>query len=293
MPESRGDVTIVVPVHNEIESIEGTLTALCDLREALTDNLEIILVDDGSCDGTEKLLAAKPEPDWRVIRHRERRGYGRSLKSGIAAAAYDVIAITDADGTYPIEKLPTLIKELRDNDCDMVVGARTGKSVKIPLARRPARWVLQRLANFLSGKKIPDLNSGMRVMRKTSLEKFIRILPDGFSFTTTLTLGMLTNGCDVKFLPIDYHQRKGHSKIRPIYDTLNFLQLIARTVLYFNPLRIFMPLSLILALLAFVILGASLVLFDRAMDVTFGVVLMTAVMVLTIGLLADLIDKRL
>ena len=175
----------------------------------------------------------------------------------------------------------------------MVVGARVGSKVKIPLIRKPAKWFITKLASYLTGTKIPDLNSGLRVMKKEVVEKYIRILPDGFSFTSTITLAMLTNGYSVKYVPIDYFRRYGKSKIKPIQDTLNFIQLIIRTVLYFNPLKVFVPLSLFLVLLAFLVLLGSWVLTGKVMDVTFGVVLMTAVMVMTIGMLADLIDKRL
>ncbi|GAB4544345.1 MAG: hypothetical protein Fur0020_13710 [Thermodesulfovibrionia bacterium] len=121
----------------------------------------------------------------------------------------------------------------------------------------------------------------------------MNILPDGFSFTTTITLAMLTNGYRVKYIPIDYHKREGKSKIRPIQDTLNFIQLIIRTILYFNPLRVFIPLSLSLVVLSFLVLLVSYLIFGKAMDVTFGVIMMAAVMVMAIGMLADLIDKRL
>ena len=130
-------------------------------------------------------------------------------------------------------------------------------------------------------------------MRRSSVERFLSILPDGFSFTTTITLAMLTSSLAVEFVPVEYKSRIGRSKIRPIYDTLNFLQLICRTVLYFNPLRVFIPLSLSLVAMSFLVLLLSWLFADRIMDVTFGVLFMTAVFVLAIGLLADLIDKRL
>jgi hypothetical protein len=130
-------------------------------------------------------------------------------------------------------------------------------------------------------------------MKRTDVERFIRILPDGFSFTTTITLAMLTNDLPVHFVPINYYHRKGKSKIRPIYDTINFIQLIIRTVMYFNPLKIFIPLSGILVACAVLVLLLSWIMLGQAMDVTFGVIIMAAVIVLAIGMLADLIDKRL
>jgi hypothetical protein len=175
----------------------------------------------------------------------------------------------------------------------MVVGARTGGNVNIPLIRRPAKWCLRMLANYLSGCSIPDLNSGLRLMRRIEVKRFYNIIPSGFSFTTTITLSMLTNELAVKFIPIDYYHREGNSKINPIKDTLNFIQLIFRTILYFNPLRIFVPLSIFSFLSAFFALGFTQYYFGQAADVTFGVLLTTSVQLLGTGLLADMIDKRL
>jgi len=130
-------------------------------------------------------------------------------------------------------------------------------------------------------------------MKKEDVEHLMKILPDRFSFTTTITLAMLTNNMPVCFLPINYYHRGGKSKIRPFYDTLNFLQLIIRTILYFNPLKVFIPFSGMLAVFAFLVLFLSWLFLDKAMDVTFGIIMMTAVVVVAIGMLADLIDKRL
>jgi len=137
----------------------------------------------------------------------------------------------------------------------MVVGARTGNKVHIPLIRKPAKWLIGKLANFLTEVKIPDLNSDLRMMRKEMVLKYMNILPSGFSFTLTITMAALTNDYRVKYIPIDYLKRVGSSKISPIKDTLNFLTLLVRTSLYFNPMKIFMLFSLILFLLAFALLG--------------------------------------
>ena len=279
--------TIVIPAYNEEKGIAKVLEGL----KSVNQNYEIIVVDDGSEDNTSKIV--KNYSNVKLISHHSNLGYGSALKTGIKYASGKVIIITDADGTYPNERIPDLVNILKQGNFDMVVGARVGENVKIPLIRKPAKWFINKLANFLAGTKIPDLNSGLRVMKKEVLEKFIKILPDGFSFTSTITLAMLINGYSVKYVPIDYFKRKGKSKIRPIHDTLNFIQLIIRTVLYFNPLKVFVPFSLFLVLLAFVVLLGSWALMGKAMDVTFGVILMTAVMVMTIGMLADLIDKRL
>ena len=224
--------SIIIPCFNEENSILETIKEL----QALDLNCEIVLVDDGSNDNTYEII--RNIAGIKLVRHEENRGYGAAIKTGIKSAQYEIVTITDADGTYPNERIPELVKIFEEGNFDMVVGARTGKNVKIPLIRKPAKWFINKLANYLAGTKIPDLNSGLRVMKKEVLERFIRILPDGFSFTSTITLSMLTNGYSVKYVPIDYFKREGKSKIKPIQDTLNFIQLIIRIVLYFDPLKI-------------------------------------------------------
>ena len=238
-------------------------------------------------------LAGLTGPGLRVIRHEHNRGYGAALKSGIRAAQYDLIAITDADDTYPDRRIPEFYHRMRAESLDMLVGARVGSGVKIPMLRRPAKWVLTQLANYLTDTRIPDLNSGLRLVRRSAIERFMSILPDGFSFTTTITLAMLTKGYRVAYCPVEYARRSGRSKIRPLHDTLNFVQLIIRTVLYFNPLRVFIPLSVALAVCAVLVLVLSALFARQVMDVTFGTLLVTAVNMLAVGMLADLIDKRL
>lgn len=280
-------ISLIIPVYNEEKGVEKVLDDL----KILGSSYEIIVVDDGSEDRTSEILGNYP--DITLLKHDHNAGYGSALKTGIKYATSDLIVITDADSTYPNEVIPQLVEITRDGNLDMVVGARIGQTVKIPVIRRPAKWCINKLANYLCGTKIPDLNSGLRVMKKEILEKYNRFLPDGFSFTTTITLAMITNGHSVKYIPIDYLKRKGKSKIRPIKDTLNFIQLIVRTAMYFNPLKVFIPLSLLLMAFAFTTLIGSWLVLGKVMDVTFGIIMMTSFLVLAIGMLADLIDKRI
>ena len=285
-------ISIVIPVFNEQECLNKTIRQMEELLESSDFDFDIIIVNDGSTDSGNEILGSINNPSIRIFHHDINRGYGAALKTGIAKASAPYVCITDADGTYPNPELKKLVNYIKD-DYSMIVGARTGDVVQIPLLRKLPKWMLNKLANYLTGVKIPDINSGLRIMKKEDVEHFIKILPDGFSFTTTITLAMLTNNMPVFFVPIDYYHRKGKSKIRPFYDTLNFLQLIIRTSLYFNPLKVFIPLSQMLVVLAFLVLLLSWLFLERAMDVTFGIIMMTAVVVLTIGMLADLIDKRL
>jgi glycosyltransferase involved in cell wall biosynthesis len=284
-------ISIIIPIYNEKNSIAETVNDIFYCLSKSNLIFEIILVDDGSTDGSSKIINQIKIPNIKKIIHSNNRGYGAALKSGIKVAKNEIIVITDADGSYPNKKIPELVEEIKY--CDMVVGARTGAKVKIPFIRKPAKWIITKLAAYLTGVEIPDLNSGLRVIKKEVLIKFINILPDGFSFTTTITLAILTNNYRIKYLTINYFKRQGKSKIKPVRDSFNFIQLIIKTVLYFKPLKIFTPLSLVLFLLSFGVLIYSYFFTSNVMDVTVIVLFVSAIQILAIGALADLINKRL
>ena len=230
-------VSIVIPAFNEEAAVRETVVELRNFFEVTDITAEIIVVDDGSTDNTAREAKAG---DARVIQHRSNRGYGASLKTGILAATYDIIAITDADGTYPAQYLPEMLSELEH--ADMVVGSRTGADVHIPLSRMPAKWVLRVIANYVANTKIPDLNSGLRVFRRDVAVQYFAILSDQFSFTTTITLALLCDKYAVTYIPIDYRKRQGKSKIVP-WDAGSFAILIFRVAMLFRPLRVFIPLA--------------------------------------------------
>jgi glycosyltransferase involved in cell wall biosynthesis len=237
---------VVIPCFNERDSILQTLTKLrATLRGA--GPYELIVVDDGSRDGTAERLAeaARDDPTLRLINHRENQGYGASIKTGVRHATAEYIVIIDADGTYPADRVPELVDMA--HEVDMVVGARTGRAAHHPWLRRIPKAFLRRYASWICGVKIPDLNSGLRVFRRDVVMRFFFMISDGFSFTTTTTLVMLTNHFTVRYVPIDYAPRVGRSKIKPIRDTLNFIHLILRAGIQFAPMRTlfpFAPLSL-------------------------------------------------
>ena len=282
-----GPVSVVIPAYNEAAAIGPTLVQIeAVLREAGLP-AEIIVVDDGSRDGTAAEVAKYPGA--RLVQHAYNRGYGAALKTGIRQARYDVIAITDADGTYPIKMLPRLISEI--GPYDMVVGARTGSEVHIPLRRRPAKYALNQLANYLSGVEIPDLNSGMRVFKREQALEFFRLLPAGFSFTTTLTLAMLTNDYNVVYIPVDYYRRTGQSKIHPIKDTINFFSLVVRMILSFRPLRVFVPLAAVFMILSLAKIVYDIIAYDFHLATSTVVLVTLTFQVIILGLIADLVVR--
>ncbi len=286
----RPGASVVIPIYNEVGAVEETLRQVHDHLAASGIRFEVIAVDDGSSDGTAQVLVGLELPHLVKVVHPKNRGYGAALKTGIKNARFDAIVITDADGTYPNERMAEFIQDYWQSGSDMVVGARTGENVKIPLVRKPAKKALNELANYLSDTRIPDLNSGFRVMNKQVVGGFLHILPDTFSFTTTITLAMLSDGYHVRYVPIDYQHRQGNSKIKPIQDTIRFTQLVIRTVMYFNPLRIFLPISF--ALFSASILTLLYRLFaGGGLTVVSVILFVSAIQVLTTGMLADLIDK--
>jgi len=281
-------ISIIVPAYNEEKSIQKVIKDINISMKNTSFKYEIIVIDDCSEDKT-KIIAKKT--GVKVIEHLNNRGYGASLKTGFFEAAYDWGIIIDADGSYPAEMIPELLKYVPKHK--MVVGARKGEDVNIPLIRRPAKSILGLLAKYLTEEEIPDLNSGLRVIHKDIVEKNLKIIPNEFSFTTTLTLVALSSGIPIKYIPINYYMRTGKSKIRPFKDTLDFFSLIIRTILFFNPLKIFIPLSLMLFLSSFLVLVFSYLFSPKVMDLTTVILFVAGIQTLSIGLLADLIDRKL
>jgi glycosyltransferase involved in cell wall biosynthesis len=281
--------TIIIPAYNEETGIKETLNNI--INTISNDSYELIVVDDCSKDKTVEIVTSFESVN--LIQHTANKGYGAALKTGINKANNDIICITDADGTYPNEKIPNFVSQLVENGLDMVVGTRTGKNVNIPFLRKPPKWGIGKLANWVTGMVIPDVNSGLRVFKKSSFSSFINIVPDGFSFTTTITIGMLSGGYKVKFIPIDYFHRLGKSKIRPIRDTLNFIKLILKIGLYFAPLKIFIPLSVGLFMFALGWGVFTKVVLGELADVSSLIIAMTGFQVLVLALIAELINHRL
>lgn len=273
-------VTVVIPAYNEAAHVAGQIESVDAVMRTSGWEYEIIVVDDGSTDGTSE--AAQVAGLSRVVRRQHNRGYGAALKLGVRLAAHDWILITDADGTYPVAAIPALLAEAEANS--MVVGARTGAEVHVPLARRPAKWFLNHLASYLAGRRLPDINSGLRLMRKSLITRYEHLLPDGFSFTTTITLSAAVNSHPLAYVPIDYHARLGESKIRPRH-AYDFTMLILRTIIFFNPLKVFLPLGAVMAIAALVKLAYDITKDNLSETAVLGI--LGALIVWAVGLLAD------
>ncbi len=273
------EVSVIIPAYNEAEHVAREIEAVREVMNTTGWTYEILVVDDGSTDGTAEAAATT---GVRVLRRAQNRGYGASLKLGTAQARYGWILITDADGTYPAESIPELLDAAPTSD--MVVGARIGKSVKVPLIRRPAKWFLRKLAGYLAGQRLPDLNSGLRLMRKSLIERYVHLLPQGFSFTTTITLATACNGHAVTYIPIDYHARLGQSKIRPRH-AFDFTLLILRTIVFFNPLKVFIPLGTVVALAGIAKLVYDII--QGNLSESAVLALLAALLIWSVGLLAD------
>ena len=277
------EVSVILPAYNEEKAIGQVIKDIDQVMSKLPYKYEILVIDDGSKDNTAQIAK---NSGARVIKHSINRGVGRARKTGIRNARGEIIIMIDADGSYPVDVFPDMIKLL--GTCDMVVGARTRESGSLPWLRKPSKWLLKKIAEIIAGEKIPDLNSGLRAFRKKTAMKFMNILPDTHSWVSTLTLAYLTNEYVVKYIKIPYFKRIGKSTFHPIKDTYNYFLMIIKTMLFFNPLKILMPLAIIITLW-----GLEKFIYDwqvhndvRESDI---MIILTGLIIAVLSLLADLI----
>jgi glycosyltransferase involved in cell wall biosynthesis len=281
-------ISVVIPALNEAGAVGASVADISSVLVAA--NLvpfEIIVVDDGSTDQTGKVAA---EAGARVVRHPHNVGYGRSLKKGIEAATYDLIAISDADGTYPASAIPELVR-LYQQGFDMVVGQRHGPHYRQSALKVPLRAILRFLVEWTAGRRIPDINSGLRVFSRAAVMTYFPHLCDTFSFTTSMTLAYMMTNRFVTYSRIDYFERDGRSKVRLFRDSLRTLQYVVEAILYYNPLKIFLLFSLVCLVAAVVMMLVSLY-----FAIVTGVMLavgaaMVSVVILGIGMLAVLLKQ--
>lgn len=277
-------ITVVIPAFNEEASIRSTIEQLRALPAF--DNWELLVVDDGSSDRTGEVAA----PAARVMRHPHNLGYGRALKTGIAAATHDTIVIMDADGTYDAGDIPQLLAA-HARGFDMVVGLRSGVRQTESAFKTALRWILTVLVEFTAGRRVPDVNSGLRVFSRTTIQPYFGQLCDTFSFTTSLTLAYMMTARFVSFVPIAYGKRHGRSKVKLFRDALRTLQYIVQSILYYNPIKLFLLAAFGAALLTALLALLALTVSATAALLVLAIGGAAAILLFGLGLVADLLRQ--
>jgi glycosyltransferase involved in cell wall biosynthesis len=278
------DVSIVIPAYEEEQAIGEVIDAVkAVMNQAAAYRYEILVVDDGSQDKTAVIARSR---NVRVHQHRHNLGSGACRKTGILQARGDIIVMLDGDGTYPAAAIPELLALFPAYD--QVIGARQSEKGTHRWLRTLAKESIRKMASYLIDTPIPDLNSGLRAFKRGVMQRYLYLLPDGFSCVSTMSLAFLANKHPVAYVSIPYFERIGKSKFHPVKDTYRYILTVIRVVTYFNPLQVFMPLSLVL-------IGFGLVkaLLDLLMTATIQesdiIAILAGVVVAAVGILADLI----
>jgi glycosyltransferase involved in cell wall biosynthesis len=285
------DVSIVLPVFNEQGHLDEELNRIRKGMDHSSYVYEIIVVDDGSTDGSGDRL--REIEGIRLLQFATNRGSGSARRYGTQAARGRIVVWTDVDMTYPNDTIPELVDELEG--VDQVVGARTSEAGTVKLFRRPAKWLIRKLASYLTGVRIPDLNSGFRAFRRDVALPYLHLLPRGFSCVTTLTMSFLSNGYSVKYVPIEYAERAGESKFHWWKDTKRYLLQVVRLTLMWEPMRVFGPPAAIIGVIGVAKLVYDLVDKDFRVATNTVVILGVAFALGLIGMIADLmvqLNKR-
>jgi glycosyltransferase involved in cell wall biosynthesis len=287
-------VTIVLPCFNEQGHVAMEVERICAAMDSSQYDYELLAFDDASTDGTlMRLQEIAPQfPRMRIVHFDRNGGSGTVRRIGTQQARGEIVVWTDADMTYPNDRIPELVQTLeKDQLIDQVVGARTSEQGTHKMFRVPAKWFIRKLAELLTGAKIPDLNSGLRAFRREVALPYLRLLPPGFSCVTTITLAFLCNQHDVKYVPIDYAKRSGTSKFRFFKDAYRYILQVLRMVMYFNPLKVLMPVALFL-----LVLGVAKGIFDMVVHpllfaVNTVLIFVSGLIIASMALLADLIVR--
>jgi len=282
--EEAVDLTILLPAYNEEQAVGPVIQ---EIREALAEwpgTWELLVVDDGSQDRTAAHAAAEGA---RVVRRVENGGFGEACKTGLTEARGRLVALMDVDGTYVPAHLCEMLACFPDYD--QVNGARTSEQGTTPWLRMPAKWMIRKLAEWISGRRIPDLNTGMRIVKRDIMLRYLWALPSGFSCSASMTLAFACNGHAVKFVPVEYRPRIGRSKFRPVRDTFSYIGTVFRLVMYFRPIRVFFPISVGLGLITFASGYYNFRHSPTGLHDTDVLLAVTALMTLMLGMLAELI----
>jgi len=274
--------SIIIPAYNEQKTIKKVIL---NVQEALKKlDYELLVVNDGSSDNTQEIV--KSMKGVRLINHVHNKGYGAALKTGAKEAKGEYVIYMDADGQHFPEDIHKLIG--KSDGVEMVVGMRTAQ---MSIIRAPAKILLGMMANYLAERKIPDLNSGFRLIKRDFVLKYLKILPNTFSFTTTITLALMKEGCSVVYTPIRIRKRAGGtSTIHPIKDTMRFAILMLRITMLFSPLRVFLPISAGLFVLAIGMLVYEIIRFFDLGSLSV-LLFVSSLLIFCVGLLADQVSQ--
>jgi glycosyltransferase involved in cell wall biosynthesis len=287
-------VSIILPCYNEQDHVTAEVERICAVMDQSEYDYELLAFDDASTDDTlARLHEAAPRfPHLQVVHFYRNGGSGTVRRIGTQRARGEIVVWTDADMSYPNDRIPEFVTMLeKDSTLDQVVGARTSEQGTHKVLRVPAKWFIRKLAEQLTSSQIPDLNSGLRAFRRQVALPYLRLLPPGFSCVTTITLAFLSNQHDVRYVPIEYAKRAGTSKFRFVTDAYRYILQVLRMVMYFNPLKVLMPVALTL-----LVLGVGKGIYDVAahpFHIASDTVLIfvAGLIIVTLALLADLIVR--
>jgi glycosyltransferase involved in cell wall biosynthesis len=287
-------VTIVLPCYNEQGHVAAEVERICAAMDSSGYAYELLAFDDASNDGTlARLQEIAPQfPSMRIVHFHRNGGSGTVRRIGTQQAKGKIVVWTDADMSYPNERIPELVQMLeKDEMLDQVVGARTSEQGTHKMFRVPAKWFIRKLAELLTNYSIPDLNSGLRAFRRQAALPYMRLLPPGFSCVTTITIAFLCNQHDVRYVPIEYSKRHGKSKFHFAKDAYRYILQVLRMVMYFNPLKVLMPVALFL-----IGLGLAKGIFDMIVHplliaINTVLIFVTGLVIASMALLADLIVR--
>jgi glycosyltransferase involved in cell wall biosynthesis len=292
--EGRPKVTIVLPCYNEQDHVLDEIERITAAMDASGYSYELLVIDDASTDTTLAILrdAMDEFPHMRLMPFRRNGGSGTARKIGSREARGEIVVWTDADLTYPNDRIPEFVRYLDEHPgVDQVVGARTREQGTHKLLRVPAKWTIRKIAEFLSGTRIPDLNSGLRAFRRDVALPYLRLLPPGFSCVTTITLAFLSNQHSVDYLSIDYAKRSGSSKFHPFRDAYRYILQVLRMIMYFNPIKVLMPLALWLMGIGAVKLVTDVFRFNFHVATSTLLLLVTGFQIAVLALIGDLVAR--
>ncbi len=281
-------LSFIIPTYNEEEAISETISRVVEVLTATDIPFEIIVVDDGSTDGTSVLLGQAKLDSLVTLRNPANSGYGAAIKRGLLEANYDWIGIVDADGSYDIEAIPLLILEA-EKGFDMVVGNRKNIRSMDSWIKSIFRGLMRSIVWLLVDKKISDINSGFRIIRKSSVKEFLPFLCSTFSFTTSLSIFFAERGLFVSDVPTKYRERKGQSKVRHVRDSIRAFQMILQGITYFNPLKSFV--FLVALMVVFVCIPAMILAMARmpTLSAYYNVFGSVVALLFCLGVLVDIV----